>query len=74
MDEFSRILGSILANATPLLIASIGETITERVGVINLSLDGSIQLAAMLAFVTAYTTGSAVTGLLVGGLARPSRW
>jgi simple sugar transport system permease protein len=53
MDELSRILGSVIANATPLVIASIGETITERVGVINLPLDGSITLAAMLSFVVA---------------------
>ena len=68
MDELSRILGSIVANATPLVIASLGETITERVGVINLSLDGSIQLAAMVAFVTAYSTGSAFAGILTGML------
>lgn len=69
MDELSRILGSVVANATPLVIASIGETITERVGVINLSLDGSITLAAMLSFVVAYSTGSAAAGLLAGMLA-----
>ena len=66
MDELARILGSIVSNATPLVIASIGETITERVGVVNLSLDGSIALAAMVGFVTAYLSGNAVLGLLAG--------
>ncbi len=66
MDELARILSSILANATPLVIGSIGETITERVGVINLSLDGSIQIAAMVGFVASYSLGSAWAGLLAG--------
>lgn len=66
MDELARILGSIVSNATPLVIASIGETITERVGVVNLSLDGSIALAAMLGFVAAFASGSVWLGLLAG--------
>jgi simple sugar transport system permease protein len=69
MDELANVLGSIVSNATPLVIASIGETITERVGVVNLSLDGSIALAAMVGFVTAYASGSAVLGILAGMIA-----
>ncbi len=65
-SEIVLVIGSILANATPVVIASIGETITERVGVINLSLDGSLQICAMLGFVAAYTSGSAELGLLAG--------
>ncbi|RMG83112.1 MAG: ABC transporter permease, partial [Chloroflexi bacterium] len=52
-QELLNTLNSIVSNATPLVIASIGETITERAGVINLSLDGSIALSAMFAFVAA---------------------
>ncbi len=68
-SELARVLGSVVANATPLVIASLGETITERVGVINLSLDGSLQLAAMVAFVTAYASGNAMLGLAAGLIA-----
>lgn len=68
-SELARVLGSVVANATPLVIASLGETITERVGVINLSLDGSLQLAAMVAFVAAYTSGNAMLGLAAGLIA-----
>lgn len=79
-DQLLLILGSIVANATPLVIASIGETITERAGVTNLSLDGSILLAAMAGFVGAYSVSNAGGGteiallagvlvsMLVGGL------
>jgi simple sugar transport system permease protein len=40
--------------STPLVITSIAQTITERAGVVNLSLDGSIILSAMVGFVAAY--------------------
>jgi simple sugar transport system permease protein len=70
MDEsLINILNSIVANATPLVIAGIGETITERAGVVNLSLDGSIALSAMIGFVAALATGSLVVGLAVAMIA-----
>ena len=50
-----RTLGSIVANAIPLVIAATGETITERAGVINLSIDGSLMLSAVLGFAAACT-------------------
>lgn len=64
-DALLNTLNSIIANATPLIIASLGETITERAGVINLSLNGSILLAAMLGFAAATFTSSLWLGVLV---------
>ncbi|MBL8157756.1 MAG: ABC transporter permease, partial [Anaerolineae bacterium] len=49
-NELINILGGIVTSATPLVIASIGETLTERAGVTNLSLNGSIILASMVSF------------------------
>ena len=37
-------LATIVASASPLIYAVVGETISEKAGVINLSLDGSIML------------------------------
>lgn len=54
-EELLNTLGSIIGTATPLVIAALGETITERAGVVNLSLDGSLALAAVLGFSAAYT-------------------
>jgi general nucleoside transport system permease protein len=62
-------LSSVVANATPLVIASIGETITERVGVTNLSLNGSLVFSAMVGFVAAYSSGSAIIGIAAAMLA-----
>ena len=58
------LLASILADSAPLVIASVGETITERAGVINLSLDGSILLAAMTGFAVAFVTNNLILGFL----------
>ncbi len=57
-------LASVVAAATPLVFATIGETISERSGVINLSLEGSIMLSAMAGFAVAFTTDSALVGFL----------
>ena len=59
-----RILSSILSESAPLVFAVIGETLTEKAGVINLSLDGSILLSAMIAFAVASLSGSLAAGFL----------
>jgi len=63
-DFLIQTLSSIVAASTPVVLASIGETISEKSGVINLSLDGSIALSAMTGFAVAYTTGSVSLGVL----------
>lgn len=59
----------MVAAATPVVLAALGETLTEKAGVINLSLDGSILLSAMTAFAVAYETQSLWLGFCAGGLA-----
>jgi simple sugar transport system permease protein len=70
--DISILLAGVIAGAAPVLLATLGETITERVGIVNLSLDGTILLSAMTAFVVAYHTNSMLLGFsaaaLVGGL------
>lgn len=63
---------SVVASSTPLVFAGIGEMLTERSGITNLSLDGSILVSAMAGFALAYLTGSVLLGfmlaMLVGAL------
>jgi len=49
-------IASIMAGASALLFATMGETISEKAGVINLSVDGSMMLAALAGFVVAFQT------------------
>jgi ABC-type uncharacterized transport system permease subunit len=61
-------IAGILALAAPLIFAVIGETITEKAGIINLSLNGTIILSAMSGFVIANTFNNIFLGFLIGGL------
>ena len=49
LDLLTAQFAAVLFAAAPLILAALGETVAERAGVINLSLDGTIVLAAMAA-------------------------
>ncbi|MDH5758563.1 MAG: ABC transporter permease [Gemmatimonadota bacterium] len=51
---------------TPLALAALGETVTERSGVINIGLEGSIIAGALGSALGAIATGSPLAGLLAG--------
>jgi general nucleoside transport system permease protein len=61
-------LAGVLAAAAPILFAVLGETITERAGVINLSINGNILLTAMAGFAVAVAFESTLLGFLAGML------
>ncbi len=61
-------LAGVIASAAPMIFAVLGETITEKGGVINLSLNGLILLTAMAGFATAAATDSVLLGFVVGML------
>ncbi len=56
----------VIASATPLLLAVLGETIMERAGLINLSLNGVVILSAMCGFAAGVHTGSVALGFAAG--------
>jgi general nucleoside transport system permease protein len=66
--DLTILLASVVAGAAPILLATLGETITEKAGIINLSLDGTILLSAMTAFALSYKTGSLALGFAGGAM------
>lgn len=66
-EEFliALISGGLVA-AMPLLLASLGELVSEQTGVLNVGLEGYMLFGAYLAFVVAHNTGSEWLGLLGG--------
>ncbi len=64
------LVAAVVAASPPVIFAVLGETISEKSGVINLALDGLLLLAAMIGFAAAMATGSLVLGfgaaMLVG--------
>ncbi len=67
-SEVVRILASIVLQAVPLMIVVCGETITERAGVVNLSLDGTMLMSAMTGFVVGLETGSVGWGFFAAAM------
>lgn len=67
--SLSMLISSVLAASAPLIIIALGETLSEKSGVINLSLDGVVLFSAMAAFVVAKETGSLFIGFVAGGCA-----
>jgi len=66
MITIENSLITVIALSTPLIIAVLGETISEKSGVINLSAEGTIMICALFAFVFGYLTDIAVVGLIAG--------
>jgi general nucleoside transport system permease protein len=57
-------LASIVFSASPLIYAAVGETIGEKAGVVNLSMEGTVMLSAMTGFVVALLSGNVLFGFL----------
>lgn len=60
-------LGGAIRVSTPFLFVALGETLTEKSGRINLGLEGTLVLGAMIAYATSFHTGSPWLGVLVAG-------
>ena len=67
-DSLITSLAGVIALAVPIIFAAIGETLTERSGVINLSVNGTLLLTAMIGFVVAFETESILLAFLISAL------
>ena len=63
------VLGGALRVSTPFLFVSLGETITEKSGRINLGLEGILVFGAMIAYAVSYHSGSPWVGVLAAAAA-----
>jgi simple sugar transport system permease protein len=63
----SLLFGAVTAGV-PLLLAGLGEQISEKAGVLNIGIEGMMLFGAYAGFVAAYYSGSFGLGFLVGGL------
>lgn len=60
-------IGGMIRVSTPYLFVSLGETLTEKSGRINLGLEGTLLLGAVSAYGTSYLTGGPWLGVLAAG-------
>lgn len=66
------ILLTVITASTPLVIAAMGELVSERSGVLNLGVEGMMIMGAVCAFAVAQMSGSPLVGVgagIVGGAA-----
>lgn len=66
MGIIEAILLTVVTAATPLVLASLGELVSERAGVLNLGVEGMMVMGAVLAFAATQATGSPYIGILAG--------
>jgi len=62
-------LAAAVAAGTPLVLAGLGELLTERAGVINLGVEGMMLMGAVSAFLTTQATSSVAAGMVAGMIA-----
>ena len=58
--------GSTIRLAAPLLLSATGELVSERAGVLNMSVEGMMLTGAFAGAVGSWATGSPAMGLLIG--------
>jgi simple sugar transport system permease protein len=66
VEILELVLITVVTASTPLLIAAIGELVTERTGVLNLGVEGMMIVGAAAGFAIAILTGSSGLGVLGG--------
>src|SRR5689334_18415301 len=57
-------LTSIIAMATPILLAALGELIVEQSGVLNVGIEGAMLAGAFFGLAATYFSGSLVLGVI----------
>ena len=62
-------IGSSLRLAAPLMLASVGELVSERAGVLNMSVEGMMLTGAFAGAVGSWATGNPLIGLAIGVIA-----
>ncbi len=65
-ELFAVFLASSVRLATPLLFAAMGELISEKAGVLNMSVEGMMLTGAFAAAVGSWATGNPAIGLICG--------
>ena len=56
--DLKLFLSAAVIAGTPLLLATLGEILTEKAGNLNLGIEGMMLMGAVMGFITAYHTQS----------------
>jgi simple sugar transport system permease protein len=65
----AALIGGSVTAAVPLLLAGLGEQISEKAGVLNIGIEGMMLAGAYAGFLVSFESGSFWLGFLAGGFA-----
>lgn len=66
--SLTLLIATLMAAATPILFAAIGEMVVEKAGVLNLGVEGMMITGAVCGFVVTIETGQPYLGFLAGAV------
>ena len=64
--NLSVLIASLMVASVPILLAALGEMLTEKAGVLNLGVEGMMIMGAICGFIVAVGTGSPLIGFVAG--------
>ena len=64
-EMIAVVVGAAISASAPIIYASLGETISQRSGVMNLDLEGVMLVGAIVGYKTATETGSLAAAMLM---------
>ncbi len=65
LDFIISLLGGTLRTSTPILLAALGQIYTQKSGILDLSVEGTMTVSCLAAFVAAFYSQSLFIGMLV---------
>ena len=68
MEYLEVLLQTTLRNLPPVLLAGLGGMLANRVGVLNLGLEGMMLMGSFVGVITSFYTHSALLAVLAAGL------
>lgn len=63
---FISLLAGMVRLATPILLPALGQLFTQRAGILNLGVEGTMTIGAVSGFIIAFLTGNLWLGMLAG--------
>lgn len=64
--NLSVLIASLMVASVPILLAALGEMVTEKAGVLNLGVEGMMIMGAICGFIVAVHSGSPLMGFAAG--------
>ncbi|AEV29571.1 putative ABC-type transport system, permease component [Sphaerochaeta pleomorpha str. Grapes] len=68
-DFIISLLSGTLRTSTPIILAALGQVYTQKAGIMDLSVEGTMIIGCLVGFMTAFFTQNLIVGMLCAGIA-----